>query len=153
MAGVMGFPVMHSRSPKLHNYWLEKHDIAGRYMPLAVKPENIEKALRALPALGFSGCNLTMPHKETAVGIMDHISPQVKKVGAMNCVIVAEDGSLEGHNFEAFGYAESLALEVPGWRADAGTYRAVRRRRRRACCRRGSRRARRPRDPGDQQVA
>jgi shikimate dehydrogenase len=120
MAGVMGFPVMHSRSPKLHNYWLEKHGIAGRYMPLAVKPDGIEKALRALPALGFSGCNLTMPHKETAVGIMDRVSPQVRKVGAMNCVIVAEDGSLEGHNFEAFGYAESLGQEVPGWRADSG---------------------------------
>jgi shikimate dehydrogenase len=120
MAGVMGFPVMHSRSPKLHNYWLEKYGIAGRYMPLAIKPEGIEKALRALPALGFSGCNLTMPHKETAVGIMDYVSPLVRKIGAMNCVIVAADGSLEGHNFEAFGYAESLAQEVPGWRADAG---------------------------------
>ncbi len=120
MAGVMGYPVMHSRSPALHNYWLATYGIAGRYMPLAVKPEGIERALRALPALGFSGCNLTMPHKETAVGIMDRVSPLVGKVGAMNCVIVAADGSLEGHNFEAFGYAESLAQEAPGWRAEAG---------------------------------
>jgi shikimate dehydrogenase len=71
MAGIMGRPVMHSGSPRLHNYWLEKHGIAGRYMPLAIKPDAIEKALRALPALGFSGCNLTMPHKETAVSLMD----------------------------------------------------------------------------------
>lgn len=120
MAGVMGHPVMHSRSPMLHNYWLEKHRLAGHYMPLAVKPEEIEKALRALPALGFAGCNLTMPHKETAVGVMDRVSPLVRKVGAMNCVVVASDGSLEGHNFEAFGYAESLVQEIPGWRADAG---------------------------------
>ncbi|MFO1161348.1 MAG: shikimate dehydrogenase [Reyranellaceae bacterium] len=120
MAGVMGHPVMHSRSPMLHNYWLEKHRLAGHYMPLAVRPEQIEKALRALPALGFAGCNLTMPHKETAVGIMDRVSPLVRKVGAMNCVVVAADGTLEGHNFEAFGYAESLAQEIPGWRADAG---------------------------------
>jgi shikimate dehydrogenase len=120
MAGVMGYPVMHSRSPALHNYWLEKYGIAGRYMPLAVKPEGIEKALRALPALGFSGCNLTMPHKETAVRIMDRVSPLVRKIGAMNCVIVASDGSLEGHNFEAFGYAESLAQEIPDWRPDSG---------------------------------
>lgn len=120
MAGVMGHPVMHSRSPRLHNYWLEKHGIAGRYMPLAIKPDAIEKALRALPALGFSGCNLTMPHKETAVPLMDRVSPLVKKIGAMNCVIVAPDGSLEGHNFEAFGYAASLAQEIPGWQPDAG---------------------------------
>jgi shikimate dehydrogenase len=120
MAGVMGFPVMHSRSPTLHNYWLEKHGIAGRYMPLAIKPDGIERALRALPALGFSGCNLTMPHKETAVRFMDYLAPLVQKIGSMNCVIVAADGRLEGHNFEAFGYAESLAQAVPGWRADAG---------------------------------
>ena len=120
MAGVMGHPVMHSRSPRLHNYWLEKHGIAGRYMPLAIKPDAIEKALRALPALGFSGCNLTMPHKETAVSLMDRVSPLVRKIGAMNCVIVAPDGSLEGHNFEAFGYAASLSQEIRGWRPDAG---------------------------------
>jgi shikimate dehydrogenase len=120
MAGVMGFPVMHSRSPKLHNYWLEKHGIVGRYMPLAIKPEAIEKALRALPALGFSGCSLTMPHKETALPYMDYLAPLVQKIGSMNCVVVTADGRLEGHNFEAFGHAESLAQEVPGWRADAG---------------------------------
>src|SRR5262249_41119817 len=115
MAGVMGYPVMHSRSPRMHNFWLEKHGIAGRYMPLAIKPDAIEKALRALPALGFSGCNLTMPHKETAVPLMDRVSPLVKKIGAMNCVVVASDGTLEGHNFEAGGYAASLAQEIPGW--------------------------------------
>jgi shikimate dehydrogenase len=83
-------------------------------------PEGIEKALRALPALGFAGCNLTMPHKETAIPYMDRVSPLVRKIGAMNCVVVAGDGSLEGNNFEAFGYTESLAQEIEGWRADAG---------------------------------
>ncbi len=120
MAGVMGFPVMHSRSPSLHNYWLKQHGLIGHYMPLAVAPEGIEKALRALPALGFAGCNLTMPHKEKAIPVMDSVSPLVRKIGAMNCVVVGADGSLEGHNFEAFGYAESLVQEIPGWRADRG---------------------------------
>src|SRR5262249_50044074 len=92
----------------------------GRYMPLAIKPDAIEKALRALPALGFSGCNLTMPHKETAVPLMDRISPLVKKIGAMNCVVVAPDGTLEGHKFEAGGYAASLTQEIAGWRREAG---------------------------------
>ena len=120
MAGVMGYPVMHSRSPMLHNYWLDQHGLVGRYMPLAVAPDGIERALRALAPLGFAGCNLTMPHKETAVPFMDRISPLVRRIGAMNCVVVAEDGSLEGHNFEAFGYAESIVQAVPGWQADAG---------------------------------
>jgi shikimate dehydrogenase len=120
MAGVMGHPVMHSRSPLLHNYWLKQHGFLGHYMPLAIAADGIEKALRALPALGFAGCNLTMPHKEKAIPVMDRISPMVRKVGAMNCVVVGADGALEGNNFEAFGYAESLAQEIPDWQADRG---------------------------------
>jgi shikimate dehydrogenase len=120
MAGVMGHPVMHSRSPALHNYWLKQHGLLGHYMPLAIAANDIEKALRALPALGFAGCNLTMPHKEKAIPVMDRVSPLVRKIGAMNCVVVGADGSLEGNNFEAFGYTESLAQEIPGWRADLG---------------------------------
>jgi shikimate 5-dehydrogenase len=98
MAGVMGYPVMHSRSPLLHNYWLKQHSLLGHYMPLAIAPGDIEKALRALPALGFAGCNLTMPHKEKAIPVMDRVSPMVRKVGAMNCVVVGADGALEGNN-------------------------------------------------------
>jgi shikimate dehydrogenase len=120
MAGVMGHPVMHSRSPALHNYWLKQHGLAGHYMPLAIAADDIEKALRALPALGFAGCNLTMPHKEKAIPVMDRVSPLVRKIGAMNCVVVGSDGSLEGNNFEAFGYTESLVQEIPDWRADLG---------------------------------
>jgi shikimate dehydrogenase len=63
LAGLMGFPVMHSRSPKLHNYWLAQHGLIGAYLPLAIRTEGLRDALRALPALGFSGCNLTIPHK------------------------------------------------------------------------------------------
>ena len=65
LAGVMGWPVMHSRSPKLHNYWLAQHHLVGAYVPLAIKKDGLEKALRALPALGFSGCNLTIPAQRT----------------------------------------------------------------------------------------
>src|SRR5687768_15379832 len=64
LAGVMGWPVMHSRSPKLHNYWLGQHGLTGAYLPLAIKAEGLAAALRALAPLGFSGCNLTIPHKE-----------------------------------------------------------------------------------------
>jgi shikimate dehydrogenase len=120
LAGLMGFPVMHSRSPKLHNYWLAQHSLVGSYLPLAVKSENLHAALRALPALGFAGCNLTIPHKEAALGMVDRVDPLARRIGAMNCVVVAPDGTLEGQNHDAFGYIESVREAQPGWRADAG---------------------------------
>jgi shikimate dehydrogenase len=120
LAGVMGDPVMHSRSPRLHNYWLAQHGLAGTYLPLAVKAPGLRAALRALPALGFSGCNLTIPHKEAALAIVDRVDPLARRIGAMNCVVVAADGSLTGQNHDAFGFIESVREAQPGWRADAG---------------------------------
>jgi shikimate dehydrogenase len=120
LAGVMGDPVMHSRSPKLHNYWLAKYGLAGTYVPLAIKAEHLRAALRALPALGFSGCNLTIPHKEAALEIVDRIDPPARRIGAVNCVVVAADGSLMGQNHDAFGYIESVREAQPAWRANAG---------------------------------
>ena len=120
LAGLMGFPVMHSRSPKLHNYWLAQHGLTGAYLPLTVRTEGLRAALRALPALGFSGCNLTIPHKEAALAIVDRVDPVARRIGAMNCVVVAPDGSLEGQNHDAFGYVESIREAQPNWRADAG---------------------------------
>jgi shikimate dehydrogenase len=120
LAGLMGFPVMHSRSPKLHNYWLAQHGLTGAYLPLAIRTEGLRAALRALPALGFSGCNLTIPHKEAALAIVDRVDPVARRIGAMNCVVVAPDGSLEGQNHDAFGFVESIREAQPNWRADAG---------------------------------
>jgi len=120
LAGLMGFPVMHSRSPKLHNYWLAQYGLIGAYLPLAIRTEGLRDALRALPALGFSGCNLTIPHKEAALTIVDRVDPVARRIGAMNCVVVAPDGSLEGQNHDAFGFAESIREAQPNWRADAG---------------------------------
>jgi shikimate dehydrogenase len=120
MAGVVGWPVMHSRSPKIHNYWLKKHGLAGVYVPLAIKADGLGAALRALPALGFAGCNLTIPHKEAAFDIVDRVDPAAERIGAINCVVVAADGSLEGRNYDGFGYVESVRDAWPAWRADAG---------------------------------
>jgi shikimate dehydrogenase len=120
LAGVMGDPVMHSRSPKLHNYWLAKYGLTGAYVPLAIAREHLRAALRALPALGFSGCNLTIPHKEAALKIVNTVDPLARRIGAVNCVVVAADGSLEGQNHDAFGYIESVREAQPSWRADAG---------------------------------
>jgi shikimate dehydrogenase len=120
MAGVMGWPVMHSRSPKIHNHWLAKHGLAGTYVPLAIRPDGLQAALRALPALGFAGCNLTIPHKEAALAVVDRVDPLARRIGAINCVVVMADGSLDGRNYDGFGYIQSVLEADPGWRADAG---------------------------------
>jgi len=120
LAGVMGWPVMHSRSPRLHNYWFERYGLAGTYVPLAIKPEGLEKALRALPALGFAGCNLTIPHKEQALRIVDHADARARRICAISCFTVNADGSLTGTNNDWYGFVENLREAFPGWRADAG---------------------------------
>ena len=120
LAGVMGWPVMHSRSPKLHNFWFEQYRLAGTYVPLAVKPEGLRAALRALPALTFAGCNLTIPHKQAAMAIVDEVDTVARRIGAISCVVVKPDGSLAGSNNDCFGFIESLLQDQPGWRADAG---------------------------------
>ena len=120
LAGVMGWPVSHSRSPRLHNYWLRQHGIDGAYVPLAVAPERAEQAIRALPALGFRGANVTLPHKEVAFATMDRLDAVAQRIGAVNTIIVAEDGTLEGRNTDAFGFLENLRQGAPGWRAADG---------------------------------
>ncbi len=120
LAGIMGWPVAHSRSPALHGFWLAEHGIDGAYVPLAVEPNRLEQALRALPALGFRGCNLTIPHKQAALAVMDRVDPFARRIGAMNTVIVAADGSLEGSNTDVFGFRENLREQAPNWNAKAG---------------------------------
>ena len=118
--GVMGWPVMHSRSPMMHNYWLDQQGMVGSYVPLAIKPGELKAALRALHPLGFSGCNLTIPHKLDAMEIVDEVADVAKKIGAISCVVVGEDGSLFGTNNDWLGFLGNLKHEQPGWRADLG---------------------------------
>ena len=120
LAGVMGWPVMHSRSPLIHNHWFEKHALLGRYVPLAIKPEGLRAALRALPALGFAGCNVTIPHKQEAMRIVDELHDSARAMGAVSCVTVREDGSLLGSNNDAYGFMRNLKQQQPQWRADSG---------------------------------
>jgi shikimate dehydrogenase len=120
LAGVMGWPVMHSRSPALHGYLLKQHGLKGAYLPLAIEPERLAAALRALPALGFSGCNLTIPHKEAAMEIVDRVDDAARAIGAISCVTVEDDNSLTGTNNDHFGFIEGALEAAPGWRADAG---------------------------------
>ncbi|MGD9537847.1 MAG: shikimate dehydrogenase [Alphaproteobacteria bacterium] len=119
LAGVMGWPVGHSRSPRLHGFWLEQHGIDGAYVPLAVPPARLGEALRALSALGFAGVNLTLPHKEAALAHVDALSETARRIGAVNTVTVQADGRLMADNTDAFGFVEHLRASAPGWRGDA----------------------------------
>ena len=120
MAGVLGWPVMHSRSPLMHNYWMEQQGLAGTYVFLEIKPGTLAPALRALHPLGFSGCNLTIPHKLDAMTIVDEVDDVAKKIGAISCVVVREDGSLFGTNNDWLGFVGNVKQQQPGWRADEG---------------------------------
>ena len=120
LAGVMGWPVIHSRSPALHGFLLQQHGLYGAYVPLAIKPEGLEAALRALPALCFAGCNLTIPHKQAAMAMVDAVDEAARAIGAASCVTVGEDGRLSATNNDWFGYVEGVLEIYPDWRADAG---------------------------------
>ena len=120
MAGVMGWPIAHSRSPLIHNYWLKEHELVGDYVLLPVAPGKLSAALHGLAAQGFKGCNITIPHKVNALKIMDAIDANAARVGAVNTVVVQPDGTLKGMNTDGFGYIQSLLEVDPTWRADAG---------------------------------
>src|SRR5580698_9249811 len=115
LAGVMGWPVSHSRSPILHAHWLRRYGVAGAYVPLAVRPERLPEALRALPALGFAGCNVTVPHKEAVFRLVDRTDEPARRTASVNLVIVAADGSLEGHSTDGAGFVAALLATVPSW--------------------------------------
>ena len=120
LAGVMGWPVMHSRSPLLHNFWFKQHGLAGTYVPLAIEPRGLAAALRALHPLGFAGVNLTIPHKQHAMTLVDEVDTVAVRIGAISCVVVRPDGTLFGSNNDCYGFIHNLKQEQPGWRAGAG---------------------------------
>ncbi len=118
LAGVMGWPVAHSRSPRLHGYWLRHYRIDGAYLPLAVSPADLGAALEGLAALGFAGANLTVPHKQAALAALATIDPLARRIGAVNTVVVAADGALHGTNTDCYGFTENLSRGAPGWARD-----------------------------------
>lgn len=111
---------MHSRSPLMHNYWMEQQGLAGTYVFLEIEPGTLGPALRALHPLGFSGCNLTIPHKLDAMTIVDEVDDVARKIGAISCVVVREDGSLFGTNNDWLGFLGNIKQQQPDWRADEG---------------------------------
>ncbi len=119
LAGVLGWPVGHSRSPRLHGYWLRQYGIDGAYVPLPVKPEDFETAVRGLVAAGFRGFNVTVPHKEAAFRLVDRPDDQAEAIGAVNTIIVAGDGTLDGRNTDGYGFMANLSAGAPDWKASS----------------------------------
>jgi shikimate dehydrogenase len=107
LAGVIGWPVAHSRSPRLHGFWLERHGIDGVYMPLPVKPEDFAVAVRGLRAAGFRGANVTIPHKEAAFALCDTVEESAREAGAVN-TLVFQDGGITGRNTDGAGFLANL---------------------------------------------
>lgn len=120
LAGVMGWPVAHSRSPKIHNHWISQLGLQGAYVLLPVDPVHLPVALKGLAALGFAGCNVTIPHKVAAMHLVDRVDPVARRMGAINTIVVQPDGSLCGFNNDGYGYIQSLLDAHPDWKADAG---------------------------------
>ena len=119
LAGVLGWPVSHSRSPRLHGHWLATLGIDGAYLPLPVHPDRFARAVRALVDLGFRGANVTIPHKQAAFDICDTVDATARRAGAVN-TLVFRDGRIEGSNTDGFGFLESVREGAPGWQPADG---------------------------------
>ena len=119
-AGVMGWPVAHSRSPVLFDHWFARYGVGGRYVPLPVKPEDFAEVYRALPKAGLRGVNVTLPHKRAALERADTASESAHAIGAANTILFGADGGVHATNTDAFGFLENLKAGAPDWRAQAG---------------------------------
>tara|TARA_B000000460_G_scaffold134991_1_gene95223 strand:+ start:7380 stop:8540 length:1161 start_codon:yes stop_codon:yes gene_type:complete len=120
LAGVIGMPIAHSRSPRLHGFWLQRYGIAGHYMPLPVRAEHLADVLRVLPRAGFVGVNVTIPHKEAVLALADAVSDRAALIGAANTLIFRPDGKIHADNTDGYGFIANLRQNAPDWRPDAG---------------------------------
>lgn len=119
-AGVMGWPVTHSKSPILFAHWFRESGIRGHYIPLAVEPEDFAQVLAALPRAGFRGVNVTLPHKHAALAAADSRSATAEAIGAANLLVFDPAHGILADNTDAYGFLESLKAGAPGWSPAAG---------------------------------
>lgn len=115
LAGVIGSPVAHSRSPALHSYWLRRYGLKGHYVPLDIAQSDLAEALRMLPRLGFVGVNVTIPHKETILGLADIVTDRAALIGAANTLIFRKDGRIHADNTDGAGFIANLRQHAPQW--------------------------------------
>ncbi len=120
LAGVVGWPIAHSLSPRLHGHWLKRYNLPGFYVPIGLKPQDFETGIRALPKLGFRGINLTLPYKESIMAMADNITDRASLIGAANTVFFRENGTISADNTDGYGFLENLRQNAPGWNVQQG---------------------------------
>lgn len=120
MAGVIGHPIAHSLSPKVHGHWLQRYGIAGRYLPLQVAEHDLITVIRAMPKMGFVGANVTLPHKTAVMQIADQVSDRAILIGAANTLIFRDDGKIHADNTDGYGFISNLKQGAPHWDSVSG---------------------------------
>lgn len=120
LAGVIGHPIAHSRSPALHGFWLKRYGIKGHYIPMDVAPQDLKEALHMLPRLGFVGCNVTIPHKENVLQLADVVTDRAALIGAANTLIFRKDGKIHADNTDGAGFMANLRQHAPQWHPSDG---------------------------------
>ncbi|MCE8544380.1 shikimate dehydrogenase [Ruegeria pomeroyi] len=120
LAGVIGHPISHSKSPRLHGHWLKTYGINGHYIPMDVAPQDLAQVVRTLPKAGFVGVNITIPHKEAVMAVADQITDRATLIGAVNTLIFREDGRILADNTDGYGFMENLRAGAPDWDPKSG---------------------------------
>lgn len=120
LAGVIGSPIAHSKSPQLFRHWLRTHGVRGHYIPMEIAQEDLEQVLRTLPKMGFVGLNVTIPHKEAVLGLADLITDRATLIGAANTLIFRPDGRIHADNTDGYGFMENLRAGAPDWDPKSG---------------------------------
>ncbi len=120
LAGVIGSPIAHSRSPALHGYWLKRYGIKGHYIPLDIAQADLAEALRMLPRMGFVGCNVTIPHKESVLHLADVVSDRAALIGAANTLVFRKDGKVQADNTDGSGFIANIRQHAPQWQPASG---------------------------------
>jgi shikimate dehydrogenase len=120
LAGVIGHPIAHSKSPQLQRHWLKHLGISGYYIPMDVSPENLAQVLETLPKAGFVGVNVTVPHKERVMELAHQITDRAALIGAANTLVFRDDGTIHADNTDGYGFIENLRQGAPDWVPTAG---------------------------------
>ena len=120
LAAVIGWPIGHTMSPVIHTYWLKQLGLNGYYIPIGLRPENFEASVKSLPKLGFHGANITIPYKETVLGMAKTVSDRAALIGAANTIVFREDGSFFADNTDGYGFLQNLRQQAPDWSAAQG---------------------------------
>lgn len=120
LAGVIGSPIAHSKSPLLHRYWLRQIGIRGYYVPMDVASADLQDTLRVLPKVGFVGLNVTIPHKEHALTLADAVSDRAAIIGSANTLTFREDGKVYADNTDGYGFLQNLKSNAPDWDPTSG---------------------------------